>query len=110
MAVSSPIGSEQLMPRKTVQKTVFGDRNLNSQDPTFPFRQYGYRPDGKALSEAYLAKISSLRNAATVTAPLQENIMMRVESKWSPFVPTSILANANKLSQLFNGGEVSIIT
>lgn len=78
---------------------------------TFGLDEFGYKvPDGPAIPIEYLVRISSYGLKATVIAPLQEDISMRVESRWESFLPTSALAKANVLAQAVSQGERSIIT
>jgi len=83
---------------------------------THAFTEYGYLPDGDSVPADYLARITSIRNKASVVGLLQEDISMRVESRWDPFIPTAILAKGNMLAQLISevggggGGPKSLIT
>lgn len=96
------------MPKHYSTKTSGGAK-------TFKFAEYGYLPDGDPAPEEYLARITSIRNKASVVGLLQEDIMMRVESRWDPFIPTSVLAKGNMLLQLVSeigttGGPKSLVT
>lgn len=77
---------------------------------TFTFTEYGYKPDGIGVPSEYLAHITSVKNKATITGILQENIIMRVESRWEPFIPTSMLAKGNYLLQVVTGGRKALVT
>lgn len=83
---------------------------------TFTFSEYGYVPDGRPASDVYLARITSIRNRWSVVGLLQEDIQMRVESRWDPFIPASMLAKGNMLMQLISekagvaGGPKSLVT
>jgi len=109
----SPIDAKGAAERalKNAYTTVFRKVDFQSKFISFGFPriEYGYKPDGKPVPEAYLARITSQRNAASIISPLQEDIMMSVESHWSPFLPT-LTANANQFLQLVTGGNVSAIT
>lgn len=70
----------------------------------------GYEPDGNPIAPEYLIRIISYRNRKAVTAILQQDLSIRVESKWEPLLPSSVLATANKAAQALTGGRVSIIT
>jgi hypothetical protein len=70
----------------------------------------GYVPDGSSLAPAYLIRIVSYRNRKSVTAILQQDLAIRVESRWEALVPSSLLDVANKLAQGVSGGKISIIT
>jgi hypothetical protein len=73
--------------------------------------EVGYTtPDGQAVPEEYLVKITSYRNKCTIISPIQEPIQTRVESRWEPFVPTSMLNQTNVYFQLLSGGKTSLIT
>jgi hypothetical protein len=75
------------------------------------FTEYGYiAADGKSIPEEYLVRITSYKHNATIIAPLQEDIALRVESRWEPFIPTSMLARANILTQAVTSSERSFIT
>ena len=83
---------------------------------THVFNEYGYLPDGDPVADEYLVRITSIRNKASVVGLLQEDIAMRVESRWDPFIPTSVLAKGNMLLQLVSemttapGGPKSLVT
>jgi hypothetical protein len=75
------------------------------------FTEYGYIvPDGRKIPEEYLVRITSYKHNATVIAPIQEDVALRVESRWEPFIPTSLLARANILTQAVSSSERSFIT
>lgn len=70
----------------------------------FGFSKYGYTfADGRIVPDEYLVKITSVRNRCTIIAPLQEDIIMRVESRWEPFIPVSMLSMGNVLTQAVSG-------
>jgi len=71
---------------------------------TFTFTEYGYLPDGDPVAPEYLARVTSLRNKWSVVGLLQEDIRMRVESRWDPFIPVSMLAKGSMLLQMFTSG------
>lgn len=83
---------------------------------TFTFSEFGYVPDGQPATDVYLARITSIRNKWSVVGLLQEDIQMRVESRWDPFIPASMLAKGNMLLQLvsekagLSGGPKSLVT
>jgi len=62
------------------------------------------------VAPEYLAHITSIKNRCTIAGVLQENIMMRVESRWAPFIPTEMLTTVNLLAQGITGGAKSLIT
>ena len=73
--------------------------------------EYGYTvADGKKLPPEYLVRITSYRNWCTIIGILQEEIRTRVESRWEPFVPTSLLATGNILLQALTGGKRALVT
>lgn len=80
------------------------------------FDEYGYLPDGDSVDDVYLVRITSLRNKCSVVGLLQEDIQMRVESRWDAFIPTALLAKGNMLYQLISekigtaGGPKSLVT
>ena len=55
--------------------------------------------DGDKIPLEYLVRITSYRLGSTVIAPIQEDVVLGVESQWDPVVPTSILRSANVLIQ-----------
>lgn len=78
---------------------------------SFGFTEYGYKyTDGQAIPPEYLVRITSYKHGCSVVAPLQEDISLRVESRWEPFIPISLLARANILAQAVTGGRRSFIT
>lgn len=81
---------------------------------TFAFAEYGYIPDGDPVSDVYLARVTSIRNKVSVVGLLQEDILMRVESRWDPFIPVAMLAKGNMLMQMMTeaggGGPKSLVT
>lgn len=98
-------------------RTIGSDNRPPSRTQRIPrrlsvgFTEYGYiMPDGKRIPEEYLVRITSYKHNATVVAPIQEDISLRVESRWEPFVPTSLLARANILTQAITSSERSFIT
>ncbi len=76
----------------------------------YQLEQYGHVSDGKPLPLEYQVRVTSFRNAATVIAPMQEDLMMSVDSQWVPLVPLSLLSNANIAIQAFSGGKKSFAT
>jgi len=97
--------------RKEIHKTTFSRNSKKTAKPKSTiFTEYGYKPDGDGVPPEYLVRITSFRNNCTVVAVLQENIMTRVESRWEPFIPTSMLATGNLLIQAVTGGRRSLIT
>lgn len=96
--------------QRLTHTTTFRHSFTGSKSAPTTLQQYGYVPDGKRIPDAYLVRISSIRNAATVISPLQEDINLKVESHWSPLLPAGLLSGANKAAQLFTGGRISLIT
>jgi len=76
----------------------------------YSFEKYGYVPDGNPVAPEYLVKITSYRNKCTIIGVLQQDIAMRVESRWEYLVPSSLLDIGNKLVQFASRGKWSIIT
>jgi len=87
---------------KTVKK--------ESKSSNYTLKNYGYVADGKGVPPEYLVRIVSYRNKAVVVGVLQEDISMRVESRWDYILPSSILDPANRAVQLVSGGRWSVIT
>jgi len=77
---------------------------------TTKLTEYGYTPDGSPVPDEYLCRVTSIRNQATVVAPLQDSVTLRVESYWGPAVPTSVSELANKVFQFASQGRMSAIT
>jgi len=103
--------------RTVKDNTTGADSGARSRTKRMPrrlsvgFKKYGYiTPDGKPIPEEYLVRITSYKHNATVIAPLQEDINLRVESRWESFIPTSLLARANILTQAVTASERSFIT
>jgi len=109
-SVIQPKGSEQTTPRTGTHVYEFQRSATPTQNITFPLSEYGYVADGKEVPPAYLVKVTSLRNKATIVSPLQEDIMLKVESNWSPLVPSSLLSDANLLFQAISGSRASVAT
>ena len=88
--------------------------NRPSGRKRFTFTEYGYLPDGDPVSDVYLARVTSIKNMISVVGLLQEDILMRVESRWDPFIPTAMLAKGNMLLQMLTstgtGGAKSLVT
>jgi len=77
----------------------------------FTLERYGYvTADGEPVAPEYLVRITSYRNKCTVVGVLQEDITMRVESRWEYVVPTAILDLANLAIQAVSSGRWSVIT
>lgn len=84
------------MPKELVHKTEFISRKRTEleQQTRAGMKEYGYiNPDGKALPQDYLVRVTSLRNEASVISPIQEPLRMKSTSKWDAFIPTSALGN-----------------
>ena len=97
--------------RKEIHKTSFYRSSRRTPSPgRFSFTEYGFKSDGDEVAPEYLVRITSFRLKTTVVAVLQENILTRVESRWEPFVPTSLLATGNLLLQVVTRGRRSLIT
>lgn len=107
--ILNPVGDSDRTERLSA-KTSFHKANFKANNQTLLLSEYGYMPDGKRVPDAYLVRISSIRSLATVVAPMQEDIMLRVESRWAPFIPTSILSAANAGVQVVTAGHKSLIT
>jgi len=81
-----------VVPPKRTQRT------LRAQ--SFAFREYGYvHSDGDNVPPEYLIKITSVRHKCTIIGVMQEDIRTRVESRWEPLVPTSLLGLGNIILQ-----------
>ena len=102
----SPGGRDQ----RLTHTTTFRHSLTGSKSKPMALKEYGYEADGKRIPDAYLVRISSIRNAATIISPLQEDINLKLESHWSSLLPTGLLQQADKAAQLFTGGRVSLIT
>jgi len=107
--VVNPVGQEQRTERSTGGTVHFKSVGKTGQN-RHVLTEYGYRVDGDAIPPEYLAKVTSIRNGATIISPLQNDIMIRVESRWEPLVPTSLLATGNLIVQALTEGRKSLIT
>jgi len=96
--------------QRLTHTTTFRHSLTGSKSEPMALKEYGYVADGKRIPEAYLVRISSIRNAATITSPLQEDINLKLESHWSSLLPTGLLQQVDKGAQLISGGRVSLIT
>jgi len=97
--------------RKETYTVQFATRRRELPKPTNGvLSECGYRPDGEGLVPEYLARITSFRNAVTVVGILQEDILTKVESKWEPLVPYSLLAKGNTAVQVLTKSRKSLIT
>lgn len=67
-------------------------------------------PDGTIVPQEYLITVTSIRNHCSIVAPMQEPIRMEVESRWDPFIPSSILNEGNVIAQAVTQGKKSLIT
>ena len=76
----------------------------------YKLEECGHIADGKSLPLEYQVRVSSFRNQATVIAPMQQDIMMRVDSNWVPLVPLSLLQNANIATQALTNNKKSFMT
>ena len=77
---------------------------------TISLETCGYVPDGKGVAPEYLVRITSYRNRCTVIGVLQQDIAMRVESRWEYLVPSALLSTANIVAQVVSKGKWSIVT
>jgi len=74
------------------------------REKRFSLNRYGYVvADGREVPDEYLVKVTSIRNRCIVVAPLQEDIRLRVASRWDPFIPIEQLSRANIFTQAFTG-------
>jgi hypothetical protein len=99
--------------KNQVHTTTFygGSESFAKRGTGSGFISVGYiNPDGRQIPEEYLIKITSIRNKCTIIAPIQEQLEMLVESKWEPFVPSSLLKEGNILLQALTGSKRSLIT
>jgi len=95
-------------------KKIVDNSKKSGGKKTLTFTEYGYIPDGDVLPAEYMVRVTSIRNRCSVVGILQEDIAMRVESRWDPFIPVSMLAKGNMLAQFFSEtagvGPKSLIT
>jgi len=89
------------------QKTVKSARVTSKKSRSAGFKRFGYVPDSKPVAPEYLVRITSYRNRTTVVGVLQEDIAMRVESRWEYLVPSALLDNANRLIQAVSGTKAT---
>jgi len=71
---------------------------------------YGHQPDVATVPDAYKIKITSYRNHAKIVGLMQDDIQLKVASRWEPIVPTNALAIGNILTQVITKGEKSLIS
>ncbi len=97
--------------REPIHSTKFV-QETKELDPkgTGGIRECGYVNDGVQLPLEYLIKITSIRNRYSVLAVMQEPIQIKVESKWDPFIPSSMLHQGNIIAQMVTGSKTSLIT
>lgn len=72
--------------------------------------EYGYSPDGRPVPDEFLIRVSSIRNQATIVAPMQESIGFEVVSQWGPACPKSLFGLWNNVVQALSIGEMSFVT
>jgi len=77
---------------------------------SYSFTEYGYFPDGDAAPPEYLARITSLKNKCSIIGLLQQDIQLRIESRWDNFIPTTMLAKFGALAQAATGGSKSLVS
>jgi hypothetical protein len=71
---------------------------------------YGHSSDGGQIPDVYKVKITSYRNNAKIIGLMQDDIQLKVSSRWEPIVPTNALAIGNILTQVITKGEKSLIS
>jgi len=108
--IVNPVGQEQRSERFTEGGVAQFQDVQKPGKREFALAEYGYVADGDPVPIEYLARVTSIRNAATVVAPLQDDILLRVESRWEPLVPASLLATGNMAVQIATKGRRSLIT
>lgn len=82
----------------------------NSSVGSYKFSTCGFSQDGDKINPAYLVRIKDYRQRMIVIGILQENIVMRNESQWEPYIPTSISDIADSVVQAASGGTRSLVT
>lgn len=86
-------------------------RSMSAKTFTNLPAEVGYvTPDGEPLAPEYLIRITSIRNRCTVVAPMQEELQMKVGSRWENFIPSSLLGYGNIAAQIISRGKLSLIT
>jgi len=102
------------MALRTIGEDIFGNVSQTRRTPqrlSIGFNEYGYvYPDGDRIPDEYLVRITSYKNNCTIIAPIQEDISLKVESRWEPFIPTALLGSLNLLTQAASKGARSIMT
>lgn len=71
---------------------------------------YGHSPDGEQVPDAYKVKITSYRNNAKVIALMQDDIQLKVSSRWESIVPQNVSSIGNIMTQTITRGEKSFIS
>lgn len=108
--IINPVGQEQRRERLATSRSVEFKSVQKTGKREFTLTEYGHLADGEPIPVEYLARVTSIRNAATVVAPLQEDILLRVESRWDPLVSASMLATGNIFLQAATHGRKSLVT
>lgn len=98
--------------REPIHATTFVRSKMTTgKNASGQWNMVGYVvPDGKPIPQEYLITITSIRNRCSIIAPMQEPIRMEVESRWDPFIPSSILNDGNIVAQAMTKGKTSLIT
>lgn len=97
--------------KEPVHSTTFTRNQTTGKNKGGQWNIVGFvNPDGKPIPQEYLVSITSIRNRCSIVAPMQEPIRMEIESKWDPFIPSSILNEGNIIAQAMTKGKTSLIT
>lgn len=100
---------KNVVPEK--ESNVFSaDVGSTNADAARGMAYYGHVSDGAAVADAYKVKITSYRNNVKVIGLMQDDIQLKVSSRWEPIVPTNALAIGNILTQAITKGEKSFIS
>lgn len=104
------VTSDKPLFQKPAYTSTFEKVGGDEEESVPSYFSCGYVPDGTRLKDDYLIKITSLRHRCTVIAVMQEPIQMKVESRWDPFIPSSMLYQGNIIAQMVTGSKTSLIT
>lgn len=71
---------------------------------------YGHVSDGDVVVDAYKVKITSYRNNAKIIGLMQDDIQLKISSRWESIVPQNVSSIGNIATQAITRGEKSFIS
>jgi hypothetical protein len=97
-----------------LSRTSFESRSkstdIKNSAGSYRFNTCGFSQDGNKIAPEYLVRIKDYRQRMVVLGVLQENITIKAESFWEPFIPTALSDTADSLVQFVSGGTMSLVT